>query len=60
MEFADGGDLHNEIRNSEGQRYTEDEILCYFIQIRLALYHVPKKTVHNHDLKSENVFLMGR
>ena len=59
MEFADGGDLYNKIKNRKGRRYNEEEILKYFVQIALALYHMHEKKILHRDLKSENVFLMA-
>ena len=59
VEYADGGDLSQKINEMRklNKQFEESEILDYFIQICLALYHMHKKHILHRDLKSQNVFL---
>lgn len=59
MEFAAGGDLSSAIkRRAQQQRYySEDQIMQFFVQICLALWHVHAQNFMHRDLKSQNIFL---
>lgn len=57
MEYADGGDLSEQIENASNY-FTEDRILDWFIQICLAIKHIHDRKIVHRDLKAENVFLM--
>nr|AAQ64684.1 NIMA-related kinase 3 [Chlamydomonas reinhardtii] len=59
MEYANGGDLAAAIqrRQAEKKPYSEDEIMFWFVQIVLALYHVHGRNVLHRDLKSQNIFI---
>jgi serine/threonine protein kinase len=57
MDFADGGDLCSLIKSRSGQRFPEQQVLSWFIQICLALKHVHDRKILHRDLKSQNVFL---
>jgi serine/threonine protein kinase len=59
MEYAESGDLATLIRRrSQLRRYfTEDQVLLWFVQICLALWHVHRKGFLHRDLKSSNVFI---
>ncbi|KAF5836889.1 kinase-like domain-containing protein [Dunaliella salina] len=59
MEYASEGDLADLIakRAEEKKGFTEDEIMFWFVQIVLALYHVHSKNILHRDLKSQNVFI---
>lgn len=57
MEYANGGDLYTKIKNRRGVRFSEKEVLHYFSQLCLALYHMHEKRVLHRDLKTQNVFL---
>ena len=59
VEFADGGDLHQKINEMKktNKFFEESQILDYFIQICLALYHMHSKHILHRDLKPQNVFL---
>jgi NIMA (never in mitosis gene a)-related kinase len=57
MEFANGGDLYTKVQSRRGVRFSEREVLHYFCQLTLALYHMHEKRVLHRDLKSQNVFL---
>ena len=59
VEYADGGDLSQKIKKMKNIKkyFEESEILDYFIQICLALYHMHSKYILHRDLKSQNIFL---
>ncbi|GIM09417.1 hypothetical protein Vretimale_13280, partial [Volvox reticuliferus] len=59
MEYAPGGDLAAAIqkRQHEKKPFSEDEIMFWFVQVALALYHVHGKHVLHRDLKSQNIFI---
>ena len=59
VEYADGGDLSQKIKKMKNKKkyFEESEILDYFIQICLALYHMHSKYILHRDLKSQNIFL---
>ncbi|GLC55209.1 hypothetical protein PLESTB_000959900 [Pleodorina starrii] len=59
MEYANGGDLASAIqrRQQEKKPFSEDEIMFWFVQVVLALYHVHGKNVLHRDLKSQNIFI---
>ncbi|KAM3131510.1 hypothetical protein pb186bvf_016440 [Paramecium bursaria] len=55
MDYADGGDLSNKIR--QGQSLTETQILDWFTQMCLAIKHVHDRKIIHRDLKTQNIFL---
>ncbi|CAH6787118.1 Nek3 [Phodopus roborovskii] len=57
MEYCDGGDLMQKIKQQKGELLPEDTILNWFIQICLGVNHIHKKRVLHRDIKSKNVFL---
>ncbi|KAG2502134.1 hypothetical protein HYH03_000622 [Edaphochlamys debaryana] len=59
MEYANRGDLAEAIqrRQREKKPYSEDDIMFWFVQIVLALYHVHSRNVLHRDLKSQNIFI---
>ncbi|XP_051025826.1 serine/threonine-protein kinase Nek3 [Acomys russatus] len=57
MEYCDGGDLMQRIKQQKGKLFPEDTILNWFIQICLGVNHIHKKRVLHRDIKSKNVFL---
>eukprot|EP01004_Peranema_trichophorum_P003355 NODE_234_length_3182_cov_43.854855_g204_i0.p1 GENE.NODE_234_length_3182_cov_43.854855_g204_i0~~NODE_234_length_3182_cov_43.854855_g204_i0.p1 ORF type:complete len:944 (+),score=277.10 NODE_234_length_3182_cov_43.854855_g204_i0:48-2879(+) len=57
MEYADGGDLDEKIKAQRGQRFDEDVILHYFVQVCMALKHLHDKKILHRDLKGQNIFL---
>lgn len=59
MDYADGGDVHMEIRRREGQLLPEATILEWFVQTCFALKHVHERKVLHRDLKTQNIFLMA-
>ena len=57
MDYADGGDLSTIIKSRNGVKFSEDQILTWFVQICLALKHVHDRKILHRDLKSQNIFL---
>ena len=58
-EFADGEDLSKKIKNQIklNKKFSEDQILDWFTQICLAVYHIQKKKILHRDIKPQNVFI---
>jgi len=59
MDYADGGDVHMEIKRREGKLIPEARILEWFVQTCFALKHVHDRRVLHRDLKTQNIFLMA-
>jgi NIMA (never in mitosis gene a)-related kinase len=57
MEYVDGGDLAEKIRQRSGKPFSEDEVLNIFVQLVLALQHIHEKKIVHRDIKPQNVFL---
>ncbi|CAO2611611.1 Serine/threonine-protein kinase Nek5, partial [Lemmus lemmus] len=57
MEYCDGGDLMQRIRRQRGVLFSEDQILCWFVQISLGLKHIHDRKILHRDIKSQNIFL---
>lgn len=57
MEYCDGGDLMQRIQRQRGVLFSEDQILCWFVQISLGLKHIHDKKILHRDIKSQNIFL---
>nr|XP_021516772.1 serine/threonine-protein kinase Nek5 isoform X2 [Meriones unguiculatus] len=57
MEYCDGGDLLQRIQRQQGVLFSEDQILCWFVQISLGLKHIHDRKVLHRDIKSQNIFL---
>ena len=57
MDFAEGGDLSNLLKE-QGQRHlAEEQVVDYFVQLCLAMKHVHDRKVLHRDIKSQNIFL---
>merc|ERR1719191_804575 len=59
MDYADGGDVHQEIRRRDGALLPEVRILEWFVQTCFAMHHVHERKVLHRDLKTQNIFLMA-
>lgn len=59
MDYADGGDVHMELKRQVGQLLKEAQILEWFAQTCFALKHVHERKVLHRDLKTQNIFLMA-
>jgi serine/threonine protein kinase len=57
MEFADGGDLSNKIKNNHGVNFPENMVLDWLIQMALSLHYVHQRKILHRDVKTQNVFL---
>ncbi|XP_033033523.1 serine/threonine-protein kinase Nek3 isoform X5 [Trachypithecus francoisi] len=57
MEYCDGGDLMQKIKQQKGKLFPEDMILYWFTQMCLGVNHIHKKRVLHRDIKSKNIFL---
>ncbi|XP_028638735.1 serine/threonine-protein kinase Nek5 [Grammomys surdaster] len=57
MEYCDGGDLMQRIQRQQGVLFSEDQILCWFVQISLGLKHIHGRKILHRDIKSQNIFL---
>ena len=56
-EYADGGDLAKRINEQNGKFFSESQIINWFTQIALALYHIHSRLIIHRDIKPQNVFL---
>lgn len=61
MQFADGGDLATQIKQTAKQRklFAESKILHWFVQMTLGLHYMHSNRVLHRDLKTQNIFLLG-
>lgn len=59
MEYADGGDLYNQIRARQrsSKLFREHEVIFIFLQLCIALDHIHMNKMMHRDLKSANVLL---
>ncbi|KAM5288036.1 serine/threonine-protein kinase Nek3 [Ctenodactylus gundi] len=57
MEYCDGGDLMQKIKQQKGKLFPENMILNWFTQMCLGVNHIHRKRVLHRDIKSKNVFL---
>ncbi len=55
MDYADGGDLYTKVANQkkEGKvKYSEEQILDWFVQMSLAIKHIHDRKILHRDLKT--------
>lgn len=59
MEFADGGDLHDAVRQRRdlGGHFAEVEVMATFVQICLGLQHAHARHILHRDMKCRNIFV---
>ncbi|XP_077168246.1 serine/threonine-protein kinase Nek5 isoform X3 [Paroedura picta] len=57
MEYCDGGDLMEKIKQQRGVLFEEDKILDWFVQISLGLKHIHDRKILHRDVKAQNIFL---
>ena len=57
MDFADGGDLKTKLKEQNGRKFPEEQIIDWFCQLALALKHVHDRKVIHRDIKAQNIFL---
>jgi len=58
MDYADNGDLFEQIQKAKGVHFKEEQILDWFVQICLALKHIHDRKILHRDIKCQNIFLM--
>jgi NIMA (never in mitosis gene a)-related kinase len=57
MEYADDGDLRAHIRARKGEKFSEEIIVDWFVQMCLALKYIHNRKIVHRDIKPENIFL---
>ena len=57
MDYADGGDLADRIKQQKGKFFPEVFIIDIFVQLCLALKHVHDRKILHRDIKAQNIFL---
>ncbi|XP_062271156.1 interferon-induced very large GTPase 1-like [Scomber scombrus] len=60
MDYCEGGDLFEKIsaqKREQGQLFSEEQILDWFVQICLALKHIHDRKILHRDIKPQNIFL---
>ncbi|ESN90622.1 hypothetical protein HELRODRAFT_150812, partial [Helobdella robusta] len=57
MEYCAGGDLGKKIESQKNILFDEGQILCWFIQICLAVSYIHNKKILHRDIKTQNLFL---
>lgn len=57
MDYADGGDLAERIKEQKGKFFPEVFIIDIFVQLCLALKHVHDRKILHRDIKAQNIFL---
>jgi NIMA (never in mitosis gene a)-related kinase len=57
MEYADDGDLRNHIRGRKGEKFSEETIIDWLVQICLALKYIHNRKIVHRDIKPENIFM---
>ena len=58
MEYADNGDLFEQIQKAKTNHFKEDQIIDWFVQICLAMKHCHDRKILHRDIKCQNIFLM--
>lgn len=58
MEYADGGDLAQKIKEAAGRGLREDTVMYYTSQLCLALEYLHSRHILHRDIKTMNIFLM--
>ncbi|CUF43152.1 protein kinase, putative [Bodo saltans] len=57
MEYADGGDLSQRIKNNHGVHFSQTQVLDWFIQSVLSLHYTHQRKILHRDVKTQNIFL---
>ena len=59
MEFCERGDLAYHVRKKKqkDERFSETEIMNWFVQLCLSLEYVHSRKILHRDLKTSNIFL---
>lgn len=59
QDYCDGGSLDDKIQEAQQKNipFEEKDIMCWFVQVTMAVQYIHSKKVLHRDLKTENVFL---
>ena len=59
QDYCDGGSLDDRIQEAKNKniQFEEKDIMCWFVQMTMAVQYIHSKRVLHRDLKTENVFL---
>ncbi|CAC5411498.1 Serine/threonine-protein kinase Nek2,Probable serine/threonine-protein kinase nek3,Serine/threonine-protein kinase Nek1,Serine/threonine-protein kinase Nek8,Serine/threonine-protein kinase Nek3,Serine/threonine-protein kinase Nek4 [Mytilus coruscus] len=59
QDYCDGGSLDEKIQEAKEKniQIEEKEIMCWFVQMTMAVQYIHLKKVLHRDLKTENIFL---
>ncbi|KJE89249.1 Nek4 protein [Capsaspora owczarzaki ATCC 30864] len=57
MEYADGGDMHQRIKERRGIHFGEQQIVSWLFQLGEALSYLHGRRILHRDLKTQNIFL---
>lgn len=57
MDYADGGDIGQKMKEQRGRMLSESQILDWFTQMCLGIKHIHDRKIIHRDLKGANVFL---
>ncbi|KAL4227083.1 Serine/threonine-protein kinase Nek4 [Mactra antiquata] len=57
MQFCEGGDLYNKLKEQKGTLLDERQLVEWFVQIAMALQYMHERNILHRDLKTQNIFL---
>lgn len=57
MQFCEGGDLYNKLKEQRGMLLEERQLVEWFVQIAMALQYMHERNILHRDLKTQNIFL---
>ncbi|XP_053377049.1 serine/threonine-protein kinase Nek4-like isoform X2 [Mercenaria mercenaria] len=57
MQYCEGGDLYNKLKEQKGTLLEERQLVEWFVQIAMALQYMHERNILHRDLKTQNIFL---
>ena len=57
MDYCEGGDLHQYIKNQKGAFIEEIKVMDIFVQCCLAVKYIHDRKILHRDIKTQNIFL---